>query len=128
MTLKDRPYTDPAYHVPQLASFPAEAGGASAGIYSRIAPVAAGKIRNVSLVVTVAGTTTGNGFDIMLGTTSIGNVTLGTQAAGAVGTSGDLNTAVAVGQVLALRASADTVGKALGSFEWQFTPGALFNE
>jgi len=128
MALKDRPYTDPAYQARQQVNFPAEAGGGATTTYSRWIAMAAGKIRNVALVATVAGTTTAHGFDIMNGTTSLGAITLGTSAAGSTATSGDLNSAVAVGAVISLKSKADTVGKALGSLEWHFTPGAHFND
>lgn len=128
MALKDRPYTDPAYQARQQVNFPDEAGGGATTTYSRWVAMAAGKIRNVALAATVIGTTTAHGFDIMVGTTSIGAISLGTSAVGSTATSGDLNYAVSAGQVVSLKSKADTAGKALGSLEWHFTPGAQFND
>lgn len=127
MALKDRPYTDPAYRARHNIPL-AEAGGAATTVYGRVMAMGAGKIRNVGVWATVAGTTTAHGFDIVVGTTSIGSVTLSTNAALSSATTGDLAYAVTAGQIIGLKSKADATGKAMASIEFEFTPGAQFND
>lgn len=127
-TLKDRPYGDPAYNMPFPITFAGAVIATASTIFSRWVAPAAGRIRGLSAVVLVAGTVTGHGLDILLGTTSIGSITLSTTAAAGTATSGDLDTAVAVGQVLSLRNKADTTGTAAVVGVWEFSPGATFYE
>jgi 3D (Asp-Asp-Asp) domain-containing protein len=106
-------YDHPGYLARLLVNMGNTTAGAS-GTSGRMSFPTAMRIRNVSVTVAVAGTsaTTGNKVDIFVGTASVGTVANGTNTAGSVGTSGDLNTLIPVGTVLALKNGTDATGVA----------------
>jgi hypothetical protein len=128
MPQTDFPYGHEVYISRQSHAFcGADAGGAATTTYCRTPMFTQGKLRNVIAVVTTIGTVSGHGFDILVGTASVGTLNIGTASVGSTFTSGDCNTAVPAGQVISLKSKADTAGKALAAFEWQFTPFATFS-
>lgn len=106
-------YDHPSYITRQLVPLGNTTAGANGTSCRTSFPIAM-RIRNASVTVVTAGTsaTTGNKVDIYNGTSSIGSVTLGTNTAGYVGTSGDLNSTLAVGTVLACKNGTDATGVA----------------
>lgn len=92
-------------------------GGAATTTYAKMPVLNKSRIRNVGFSVLLAGTATTHKFDIYNGTDSIGAVTLGTSVAGSVGTSGDLNSAIAAGGYLSVKSGADATGTAGVVFE-----------
>lgn len=86
-------------------------------------PVAV-RLRNVAATVRVAGTsaTSGNSCHIFVGTASVGTIALGTGAAGSTGTSGDLNTLVPAGTVIACKNGTDATGVCVAAYEVHIDP------
>lgn len=65
--------------------FAGEAGGAGTTDYGAWYPLQKAKLEAVHFVVTTAGTAGAHGFDVYIGTDSVGTVSLRTSAAGATG-------------------------------------------
>lgn len=95
------PYTDPNYLVRQQVSVGRTLAGA-ASTTLRYSPLTAVRLRNVAVTVVTAGTVAGAaaGIVVLNGTTALSTISLSTNIAGVVGTSGDLNTAIAAGGVI----------------------------
>lgn len=75
-------YDSPNYNI-RNEQFSGESGGGATTEYMRFRRFQKMRVKAVHAVVTVAGTTTGHGFDIYHGTTSKGTLpVLGTSAAG----------------------------------------------
>lgn len=83
-------------------------------------------LKAVHSVVVTAGTNTAAGYDIYVGTTSVGAVTTGTDAAGTVHTSGALNSAIAANTIVDLRGKANSATM-VNSFvlEYEVEPDAV---
>ena len=98
-------------HATVQREFCANAGGAGTTEYAKFRSFAAGFLKNVSAVVTVAGTVTGHGFDVYVGTSSVGTIPLSTNTAGVSATVA-INQSVAALQSMSVKSLADTAGKA----------------
>lgn len=103
-------YDHPAYLARMAVGITTTAG--ASGTSGQISFPSAMRLRNVSVTARVAGTsaTTGHKVDLFVGTASVGTLALNTQAAGYVGTMGDLNTLVPVGTVIATKNGTDATG------------------
>lgn len=115
-------YDHPAF-LSRLSVGVTSTAGAS-GTSGQISFPSAMRLRNVAATVRTAGTsaTTGNKVDIFVGTASVGTIALGTGTAGSNGTSGDLNTLVPVGTVIALKNGTDATGVAHVVMEMHIDP------
>lgn len=100
------------------------AGNGTVGI--RFSPLSNLRVRNVSATVMTAGTSAGHILTIKNGTTSVGSITLSTNTAGFVGTSGDLNTTVTAGTVLSVTNGTDATGVASVAAEAYLDPQATW--
>lgn len=98
--------------------FTAAAGGAATTVYGKFRSLSAAKLLRVKAVVAVAGTAAGHGFDVYIGTASVGTIALGTSAADVTGTA-TINADVASGALVSVKSLADTVGKADIIYEYR---------
>jgi len=112
-------YDDPNTTV-QREQFGGEAGGGATTAYAKFRNYQKGKLRNVHFVVTTAGTSTAHGFDVYVGTSSVGSVSLGTNTAGYSASAGALNSAFASLDELSVKSLADVVGKADVVYEYDY--------
>jgi hypothetical protein len=78
--MADYNYDAPQYNVRQLAHMGLPATAASTSV-AKFPAHCAMKIKRLSVIVGIAGTATGAGYDVLNGTTSVGAITLGTGAA-----------------------------------------------
>lgn len=100
--------------------FVADAGGGATTTYGKHRSFADRILEAVHLTITVAGTAAGHGFDLYVGTGSVGSVTLATGAANGTGVitidevaknaRGELE--VPAGSAVSVKSKADIVGKA----------------
>lgn len=98
--------------------FVENAGGAATTIYGKFRSFVDLKLLRARAWVTTAGTAAGHGFDIYVGTASVGTFDLGTSTAG-VESSVTLNVAVPAGTVVNVKSLSDIVGKADVTFEYR---------
>lgn len=127
VTAAERFYEHPDVNIRRAITFcGAEAGGAATTTYQRTPTLFKGRLRRVSAVVTTAGTTAVHGFDVFVGTLSVGAITIDTSAAGSVLVSSDLSAAVAAGDHIAVKSKTDATGKANFIAEFECTPDAVF--
>lgn len=120
-------YTDPLFNEPRQV-FAGEAGGGATTEYTKFRTFLALKLKAAHAVVTTAGTTTGHGFDVYHGTTSIGSIALSTNTAGVAASlvlSADRS--IAQGDQLSVKSLADATGKAHVVFEYWTDPATGFN-
>lgn len=115
-------YDHPAFLSRLFVGITTTAG--ASGTSGQIAFPTAMRLRNCQVTVRTAGSsaTTGNKVDIFVGTASVGSVTNGTSAAGSTGTSGDLNTLVPAGTVIATKNGTDATGVAHVVMEMHIDP------
>lgn len=115
-------YDHPSYITHQMVHLGKTTAGAS-GV-KRFSFPSAVRLRNASAVVETAGTsdTAGNLLIFKNGTTSIGQIQLGSSTAGVVGTSGDLNSALAAGSVFSITNGTDATGVASAAVELTIEP------
>lgn len=73
---------------------------------NRVLFVQKAKLLGVKSLVVTAGTDTAAGVDILIGTTSVGAITHGTDAAGVVNSSGDINSDIAAGSYVEIKGKA----------------------
>lgn len=66
------------------------------------------RVKKVHALITTAGTNAAAGFDILNGTTSVGEIVIGTNTAGVVAASGTLNADIAAGSFLELKGKANS--------------------
>jgi len=111
-------YDDPNPVVRREEMSDQEAGGAATTEYSKFHHFQKYKLKAAHAVVTTAGTTTAHGFDVYVGTTSVGSITLGTSAAGVGASSGALDQAVAAYGQVSVKSLADATGKARIIYEY----------
>lgn len=83
------------------------------------------RLKKVHAAVITAGTSTAHGYNVFQGTTSVGAITLGTSAAGAVASSALLNLDVASMEQLSVKSLADVVGVAQIVYEFEVRPDAV---
>lgn len=95
-----------------------EAGGAATTAYGKFRSFFASKLVRAKAWVTTQGTAVGHGFDVYVGTTSVGTLALGTGAA-ETAVEVALNVAVPAGSQVSVKSLADTVGKADITIEYQ---------
>lgn len=102
-----------------------EAGGGATTEYGKFNHFQKIMLVAAHAVVTTAGTTTAHGFDVYVGTASVGTITLGTGAADSNASSGLIATEVpALGEVT-VRSLADATGLANIIYEFEVENGAL---
>lgn len=122
MAVKSDKYDSPNYTI-NREHCAGEIGGGATTVYAKFHNYMGFKLKTVHFRVTTAGTTTGAGFDVYQGTTSIATIALSTNTAG-------YTTSLAVGsdytslQALELKSLADATIKAVVSYEFANTPGA----
>jgi len=102
-----------------------EAGGAATTEYSKFWSFQKMKLKAAHAVVTTAGTSTAHGFDVYVGTTSVGSITLGTTAAGGNASSALLNQEVAALGQVSVKSLADATGKARIIYEYEVQHDAV---
>jgi hypothetical protein len=107
-------YDSPHTVISREINLPTQTGVASATI-TKLLQFQKATLKRVHAAVIVAGTNAAAGFDIYVGTSSVGAVTLGTNTAGSLANSGTLNVAVPANSILELRGKAN-------SATMQFTP------
>ena len=98
-------YDDPNATVTREINLPTLTGAASATI-TKLLQFQKATLKKVHAAVILAGTNTDAGFDIYVGTASVGAVTLGTATAGSLANSGVLNAAVPANSIIELRGKA----------------------
>lgn len=121
-------YDHPSYLTRQMVSFGKSVAGANGTSCYRGFPSNM-RIRNVTGCPTVAGTsaTTGHVGIVLNGTTSIGQVVLGTNAVGVIGTSGDLNTTITAGTAVSIKNGTDATGVAEYVAEMHIDPAGSWS-
>ncbi|MBF0146370.1 MAG: hypothetical protein HQL84_09990 [Magnetococcales bacterium] len=117
-------YSDPDFQV-RREHCAGEAGGAATTEYARFASFQKARLKKVHVVVTTAGTATDHGFDLYSGTSSIGSITLGTNAAGNAASSAALNATMNAMGRFSVKSKADATGKAVVVYEYEVTPDAV---
>lgn len=95
-----------------------EAGGAATTAYGKFRSLFAAKLTRVKAWVTTQGTAVGHGFDVYVGTTSVGTIPLGTSAA-ETAVEVALNVAAPAGSQVSVKSLADIVGKADVTIEYR---------
>lgn len=124
MATRNFTYDHPAYITP-VEHCAGEAGGAATTVYGKYHSFAAKTLKAVHFRVTTAGTHATCGFDVYIGTTSVGQALTGTQAA-AVTTSVAVGSAVTSLQAVEVKSLTDATGKAVATYEFVNSPGASF--
>lgn len=98
------------------------AGAASASV-AKFLQFQATVLKKVHVLVQTAGTNASAGFDIYVGTSSVGAVTIGTSTAGSVLHSGAINASVPQNGVIELKGKADSATAVIAvSIEHQLDP------
>ena len=83
------------------------------------------KLKKVHAVVGVAGTNAGHGYNVFVGTTSVGAISLGTAAAQANASSGALDVAVTALQQVSVKSLVDATGVASIVYEYEVDHDAV---
>lgn len=124
MAKKTMSYDHPAYLVRPLAHINLPASSASASV-TKFAAFTSMKIKSIGAIVNVAGTDTGAGWDILNGTTSVGQIVASTNAAASILTQFEGDIALSSGGYLDIKtkAASATLAGAL-TVEYELTPGA----
>lgn len=112
-------YTDPD-RIIEREHFAHSVGGAATTEYAKFRSFCAAKLLRVKAAVKTAGTNAGHGYDIYVGTSSVGTIALGTGAAGVTGTA-TLNTDVPADTSVSVKSLVDATGLADITFEYQRT-------
>lgn len=121
-------YDHPAYTARFYMSTIATTAGANGT--SVITPIPnAVRLRAASAVVVTAGTsaTSGNCAIILNGTTSVGQINLGTGAAGTIVAGADMNSALAAGAAFAIKNGTDATGVCRVTLELHGDPSGSFS-
>lgn len=116
-------YSDPNFTVRREAEAITAAGATTEG--AKFRSFQAMRLKKVHAAVITAGTSTAHGLDVYHGTTSIGSISLGTSAAGAVAHSALLDRAVGAMEQVSVKSLADVVGVAHVVYEFEVTPNAV---
>jgi len=80
--------------------------GIASTAFQRILFFQKAKLKGVKSLVVTAGTNAAAGVDILIGTSSVGAITHGTDTAGTVNSSGDINSDIAAGSYVELKGKA----------------------
>lgn len=106
-------YDHPSYLTRQMIALGKSVAGANGTSCYKAFPSNM-RVRNVVGCPTIAGTsaTTGHKGIVLNGTTSLGEVVLGTNAVGVTGSSGDLNSTITAGTALSIKNGTDATGVA----------------
>jgi hypothetical protein len=120
-------YNHPAYLARMNVTAISVAG--ASGTSGHLAFPFAVRLRNAVATVKTAGTSAGTGhkLDIYVGTASVGTIALNTLTAGQNGTTGDMNTLVPQGTVVALKNGTDATGVAQIMYEYHIDPAASWS-
>lgn len=124
MATKSMAYDHPTYTVRHVAplALPATAASTSAG---KFVALVAMKVKSVNVGVNIAGTNAAAGYDILNGTTSVGAITCGTDAAGTIETAVTTDITLAAGGYLDIKTKANSATLACSAaIEYEITPGA----
>lgn len=117
-------YDSPDYLIRRETRQSGVAGAASAAM-AKFLFFQAAKLKAVHALVQTAGTNTDAGFDVYVGTNSVGAVVFGTNTAGSVVHSGALNAAVPDNGVVELKGKAASATAVVAvSLEYEVTNGA----
>lgn len=118
-------YDSPNATVRREATGQTEAGGAATTEYAKFASFQKMKLKKAHALITTAGTVTGHGFDVYSGTSSLGSILCGTEAALTNASSDALDTAVAAMGQVSVKSLADTAGKAIIVYEFEVDHDAV---
>jgi len=124
MSTKNMSYDHPTYVTRQSAplAVPAVAASISAGKFVAFTSM---KIKSIQAGVNIAGTATAAGYDILNGTSSIGEFLAGTSAAGSILTAISTDIALSSGGYLDVKTKAASATLAASlMIEYEITPGA----
>lgn len=122
-------YDHPSYITrQQICLGKTTAGANGTSLITALSPVSNMRVRAVSATVITAGTSAGAGncAIILNGTTSIGQINLGTSAAGTVVASSDLNTTISSGTALAIKNGTDATGVCQVTVEAHLDPSTTW--
>ena len=124
MATKSMAYDHPQYTVHGAAPLNLPAAAASVSI-SKFAAFTSTKIKSIQGIVNIAGTATGAGYDILNGTSSVGEFLAGTGAAGSVLTAISSDISLSSGGYLDVKTKADSATLAASlMLEYEVVPGA----
>lgn len=124
MSVKSMAYDNPTYVTRQVTALklPAILASAPAGKFVAFTSM---KIKSISMGVDVAGTATGAAYDIFNGTSSVGQILAGTNAADTILTALVQDIALSSGGMLNIKtAAASATLAASATIEFEITPGA----
>lgn len=103
--------------------------GIASTMFQRILMHQAFKLKAVHSLVVVAGTNDAAGVDILIGTTSVGALTHGTDTAGSINTSGTINSTGTANDYIELKGKATSATMVNSySIEYEVLPDAVFTE
>lgn len=124
MATKSMRYDHPAYQARLVSHVSVPAIAASTSAFKFLAYTAM-KVKKVGAIVMVAGTNASAGWDILNGTTSVGAITAGTDAAATVPTAFQTDVTLAAGGYLDIKTKANSA-TLKGDFyiEYELIPGA----
>jgi len=103
----DFPYTHPNYHVTREIHVPNVTGIASTSV-RKFHMFLAAKLKAVHGIVLTAGTNASAGFDILVGTASVGEIVFGTNTAGVVAHSAVMNADIPKDGLIDIKGKADS--------------------
>ena len=124
MANKSMAYDHPAYQARTFAGVALPATAASTSVFKFLALTSI-KIKNISVIVKTAGTADAGGYDILNGTSSVGSIGVGTNAAAVVGTSSAFDISLSSGGYLDIKTKAASGTMACDAvLEYEIVPGA----
>jgi hypothetical protein len=124
MATKNMAYDHPAYTARQFQVVPLPATAASTSVL-KFAAFTSLKIKRIEVIVKVAGTADAAGYDILNGTSSVGSIGVGTNAAAAYGTGLTQDISLSSGGYLDIKTKAASATMATDAvIEFELTPGA----
>jgi len=124
MATKNMAYDQPSYTVRHSSSVLLVATAASTSVRKWLAFTAL-KVKSINMLITIAGTATGAGYDILNGTTSVGNITLGTGTALSAMATLTQDILLTSGSWLDIKtAAASATMAAEAAIEFEIVPGA----
>lgn len=124
MATKNMAYDHPAYQARLVAGVPLPATAASTSVF-KFAAFTSIRIKSINVIVKTAGTADAAGYDILNGTSSIGSIGVGTNAAAVFGTGLTTDVALSSGGYLDIKTKAASATMACDAvIEFQLDPGA----
>jgi len=105
-----------------------DAGGAATTEYAKFRAHQKGRLKNVHLIVTTAGTIDAHAFELTIGAGTVATMTCGTQTAGSIISLGDTEEAVAAMEAVALVSKADADGIVDVVYEYNVDHDAILTE